>query len=407
MRKSKKRRSGATPEEMLLLLAKAEEKFEKQTKEETETENNTNDHQNFFNYKEGKDSTASTIQKKTNNITKTKSKTKDKIRTKTKNQIEKKVLNKSAKKVKDESSTNIKRGATPEEMLLLIAKGEEREAKEAKEKVSIENINIAKTETDFTTENKMLQILDTPPVETNKSFTQIFWRTLRPNPTKTKVAVFLILATLSATALTFGLSVVNFSPGMVRDALTIQEQAQIITIDFTANEIDINHETVKVYPAQPKQATLTVTNVYHQINRALLTNGGNFNINRIQSSDNNRWEINYGSKTSFDFSDISIPTDASIKSVVVFVEHFEQNGFIQGKLEWSVGTGWPTNPVAWASIKAPVQEEESGGTVDSWDITSIVDTCEKINSLQLQIKNNNITDSKTLIDYTYVTVRWD
>ncbi|MCP4262396.1 MAG: hypothetical protein GY774_33575 [Planctomycetes bacterium] len=408
MGKSKKRRLGATSGEMLQLIAKAQEILKKKPKEETKTENNKSGHSKDSKCKEDKQISSSAAQKKTRNITKTKANTKQKSKSKTKDKTEKKAHTKPTKKVKEQNSENIKRGATPEEMLLLIAKGEEREAKEAKEKVNIENIATAKTETGFATENKKLQSLDTPTVETKNSFIEIIWYILRPNSTKIKVAAVLALATLSATALTFGLSVVNFSPEVVRNALKIPEQAQIVTIDFTTNDIDMYHETVKVSPAQPKKATLTVMNAYHQINRAILTTGGNININLIQSSDNNLWEINFGSNTSFDFSDISIPANALIKSVVVFVEHFEEEGFNQGELEWAIVTGQPTRSVVLASIKAPVQIGESDEAIDSWDITSLVDTCEKINSFQLQVKNNNnVTESKTLIDYAYVTVRWE
>ncbi len=111
---------------------------------------------------------------------------------------------------------------------------------------------------------------------------------------------------------------------------------------------------------------------------------------------------------SYDFSDISIPAYSVIKSVVVRIEHFEEERFTKGKLKWSIGTGWPTKPMVWASINAPVHEEESHEAVDSWDVTGVVDTLENINSLQLQVKNNdNIAHRKTLIDYIYVLVEWD
>ena len=410
MGSSKKRRTGATPAEVLLLIAKAEEKIAKNTKEETKAENNKTGHCKVTECKEGKDIAAVAVE--------VQEKAEAKNGAKNKDAIKEKAHTKPVKKVKDKSSKNIKRGASPEEMLQLIAKGEERSAKEAKEKESIENINIAKTEDGLTTEGRKQQSFDTPPpVETNKSFMQISQCRSHSKFTKIKVAVFLILATLAATALTFGLSIVNFPSGVVREALIIPEQAQLETIDFRANDTDlnndtdihnetnINNETFKVYPLQPKKAVLTIDKGYYQRNRETLTTGDNLNL--IQSSDNNRWDINFGSYTSFDFSDISIPTDALIKSVIVFVEHFEEKRFVQGKLEWSIGTGWPNNPVVWASIIAPVKKGEFDEAVDSWDITSLVNTCEKINSLQLQIKNNNIADSKTLIDYIYVAVRWD
>ena len=128
----------------------------------------------------------------------------------------------------------------------------------------------------------------------------------------------------------------------------------------------------------------------------------------VQSSDNNRWEINVGSYISYEFYDVSIPVDAIIKSVVLFVEHFEEERFAEGRLEWAVGTGWPNKPLVWAAIKAPTYEGETNEAVDAWDVTSVVDTTEKINSLQLQVKNNNnFYNSKTLIDYAYVVVEYD
>jgi len=100
-----------------------------------------------------------------------------------------------------------------------------------------------------------------------------------------------------------------------------------------------------------------------------------------------------------------MPPDSRISSVVVFVEHFEQKHFAQGRLEWSIGSGWPFRINVLATIKAPVHKGESSEAVDSWDITSLIDTNEKLNSLQFEVKNNNlIANSKTLIDYIYVVV---
>ena len=55
-----------------------------------------------------------------------------------------------------------------------------------------------------------------------------------------------------------------------------------------------------------------------------------------------------------------------------------------------------------------MHEGETNEAVDSWDVTSVVDTAEKINSLQLQVKNNNnLSNSKTLMDYAYVVIEDD
>ena len=172
----------------------------------------------------------------------------------------------------------------------------------------------------------------------------------------------------------------------------VATQSFIITVNSTPYEV----------------TKLEVLNGYNQKSRKTLLADGKVNL--VQASDNNRLETNFGSFTSYNFSDDSseilhIPANAVIRSVVVFVEHFEEERFAQGKLEWSIGKGWPFRRVVWASLKAPVHIGESNEAVDSWDITSLVDTNEKINSFQLEVKNNNNTvNSKTLIDYIYVVV---
>jgi len=170
--------------------------------------------------------------------------------------------------------------------------------------------------------------------------------------------------------------------------------------------LDTQSFTIKVNPPPPKIAKLTVLDGFNQSTRRTLSAEGKANI--VQSSDNNRWPTAYCTYVSYDFSDVSIPADAVIKSVVVRVEHFEEERFAQGNLKWAIGTGWPNKPAVWAALNAPVHEEEHHEAVDSWDVTGVVDTREKINSLQLQVKNDDkITRRKTLIDYIYVLVEWD
>ena len=128
----------------------------------------------------------------------------------------------------------------------------------------------------------------------------------------------------------------------------------------------------------------------------------------VQASDNDRRETDSGLYTSYDFSDVYIPEGARISSVVVYVEHFEQEEFPEGKLQWTAGTGWPNNPMVWASINAPVYAGEPNESTDLWDLTSLVDTPEKVNSLQFQVKNNDdIAKRKTSVDYIYAVVEWN
>jgi hypothetical protein len=127
----------------------------------------------------------------------------------------------------------------------------------------------------------------------------------------------------------------------------------------------------------------------------------------VQASDNDRRETDSGLYTSYDFSNVYIPEGAKISSVVVYVEHFEQEEFPEGKLQWTAGTGWPNNPMAWASINAPVYSGETNESTDLWDVTSFVDTPEKVNSLQFRVTNNDdVAKRKTSVDYIYAVVEW-
>ena len=215
------------------------------------------------------------------------------------------------------------------------------------------------------------------------------------------ISVLVIIA-----AIAFTLRLVGDPPLVIGNATTIIEDKPAVTIDNLVNNSNIGNDTSKLNPPLPKIAKLTVMEGYNQINSSILLAEDKSNL--VQFSDDRRLAISYGSYISYDFSNVSIPVDAVIKSVVIYVEHFEEERFTSGKLKWSIGTGWPTKPVIWAELNAPLHEEESHEAFDSWDITSLVDTPEKINSLQLRVKNNdNFSSGKTLIDYIHVVVDWD
>jgi len=164
--------------------------------------------------------------------------------------------------------------------------------------------------------------------------------------------------------------------------------------------------TVSVNPTPPKTATLTVVDGYDQRTRKKLSTDGKIEI--VKVSDDRRQEIMAGSYISCDFSGVSIPPGASVSSVVVYVEHFEEEQFIPGKMQWQIGTGWPNDPVVWISTNAPIRKGQKNEAVDSWDITSFVDTPEKVGSLQLQITNNDIgSRKKASVDCVYVDVGWN
>jgi hypothetical protein len=162
---------------------------------------------------------------------------------------------------------------------------------------------------------------------------------------------------------------------------------------------------ISVNPRPPRTATLTIVDGYDHRSKKTLSADGKTDV--VQAGDNKRQEIQGGSYISYDFSDVSVPAGATITSVVVYVEHFEEQQFATGKLRWELGTGWPGNPVTWISANAPVRKGEANEAIDSWDITSFADTAEKLSSFQLQIKNNdNVSKKKTSVDYIYAVVEW-
>ena len=254
---------------------------------------------------------------------------------------------------------------------------------------------------------------------------------------KRKIILLLVLAIFSA--LTFALSVANDPPVPEPDGSMIQgktprpvilgesekkseqlnsdvaadpsienldgpasDMADVLSLNYESSDnIAFKADAEKSVPVSGIKL-LTITASPEPLKITASASGKN---NVIQFSDDNRLETRVDSTIYYEFSDVSIPLNAVIRSVVLFVEHFEEERFAEGKLEWAIGTGWPGRPVIWAVMKAPVHQGESSEAVDAWDITSVVDTVEKINSVQLQIKNNNnIANGKTLVDYAYVVI---
>ena len=164
--------------------------------------------------------------------------------------------------------------------------------------------------------------------------------------------------------------------------------------------------TVSVNPTPPKTATLTFVDGYDQRTRKTLSANGKADILKV--SDDKYLEILPGIYISCSFSDVSIPAGATVSSVVVYVEHFEEDQFVPGKMQWQIGTGWPNNPVVWVSANAPIRKGQKNEAVDSWDVTSFVNTPERVKSLQLQIANNDVDSlKKASVDCVYVVVGWD
>ena len=182
-----------------------------------------------------------------------------------------------------------------------------------------------------------------------------------------------------------------------------------VTVKVTDNSKSLSSDTqsFKITVASldsPLTSELTVEDFY--LKNIKSTSSGS-EIVIFQESDDQQYKIDAGSYVSFDFSDASIPAGANIASIILYIEHFESSFFPIGKLQWEIGTGWPKDEEVWATINAPVREEQSSEATDSWDITSIVDTSEKIDALQLQINNNSkMAGKSTFVDNIYAIVHW-
>ncbi|MFC1634240.1 Ig-like domain-containing protein [Planctomycetota bacterium] len=164
--------------------------------------------------------------------------------------------------------------------------------------------------------------------------------------------------------------------------------------------------SINVIPPPPKITTLNVMDGYDQRNKKRLSVDGTTGI--VQASDGRHQEISGGGYIAYDFVDIAIPTNATLISVVVCVEHYEQGSISTGKLQWAVGANWPNDPKVWISVKAPTRKGKQNESMDCWDVTSFVDTPEKLRTFQLQIENGDRgSRKKTMIDQVYLVVKWD
>jgi hypothetical protein len=332
-------------------------------------------------------------------------------------------LSEAQKQLKTETAAKVKAQES------LNAERQERRKAEATEKEEIAKVR-AQAEVKRIETKGQIQT-EAQPANVINTFKLIHWYIFNPRNMKRKIALLSLLAIFSA--ITFALSVANgpsvaeFGLKMTQmesdthvDQLTynmvtgpfhgsLSGPAPRITYTPALNSNSADNVTLRVND-EKNVPILDTQSLPITANPTLLkiTASADSKSKIVQSSDNNRWETNVSSYRSYEFSDVSIPVDAIIISVVLFVEHFEGERFAQGKLEWAVGTGWPNKPVIWAAIKAPINEGETNEAFDAWDVTSVVDTAEKINSLQLQIKNNNnVANGKTLVDYAYVVVEYD
>lgn len=169
---------------------------------------------------------------------------------------------------------------------------------------------------------------------------------------------------------------------------------------------DVQQFEISVKPTPPKRATVAVVDGYDHSTRRRLSETGK--IESIKASDDKRIEMGFGSTISYDFAKLTIPPGAKVASVTLYIEHYEEEQFGTGKLQWELGEGWPDTPTVWFTMNAPLRKGEANEATDAWDVTSFANTPENVDALQLRIKNvDNVSRKKAFVDYIYLDVEWD
>jgi cellulose biosynthesis protein BcsQ len=198
---------------------------------------------------------------------------------------------------------------------------------------------------------------------------------------------------------------IQWMPSNFADSNRVEVEVEVTDANIVPAS-DTQRFFVQVNPAPPKIAILSVADGYDSGTKKAFS--AENRTSSIQKSDNKRLEVRPGSFIACDFNDVSSPLGAKITSVVFYIEHSETEKFASGKLKWSIGTSWPDKSEEWVSMSAPIHPSERDDSVDLWDVTSFVDTFEKLNRLQLKIENEDKTPGNlAFVDYVHVVIEWD
>ena len=125
----------------------------------------------------------------------------------------------------------------------------------------------------------------------------------------------------------------------------------------------------------------------------------------VQTTGDDWWDTLSGFSTSYQFSNPSIPAGASITSVKIYVEHWEESDF-SGTVQWQVGAGWPGSPTVWSTVDSTLRIGELSEAEDVWVVTGEVNTPTRVRDMELLIQNNSTNGKLTKADYVHVEVEW-
>ena len=176
-------------------------------------------------------------------------------------------------------------------------------------------------------------------------------------------------------------------------ALTVGNQTRIDGASFTN------------LPAGNVRRFLKVTDGWDEKNQKLLSTDGKLYI--IETSDNDwLWHEN-GFWHSAQFDNTAVPGTATIVSVKLYIEHYEESGFQPGTgVLLEVGGGSLSSPTMLASTNPPKLNGEGNEGLFEWDVTATINTPALVNDLKSKITVNSSNGKKLALDYIYVVVEY-
>ena len=168
--------------------------------------------------------------------------------------------------------------------------------------------------------------------------------------------------------------------------------------------LDSNVATVSVEVSPAQTITLAVTDGWDQKNDKTLSADGKLYV--VQNSDNDWWETLSGYFTSFEFGD-AVPAGATVTSVKVYFEHWQEDGIDPAAVKWHAATGALDNPSIIGTKTAPDRPGDSQEGVDSWGICDqpgVPCTAGLVNDLKVMFENTDTQGKKALLDNIWLEV---
>ena len=151
----------------------------------------------------------------------------------------------------------------------------------------------------------------------------------------------------------------------------------------------------------PQSIVLDVVDGWDQKNEKTLVDDDE--TYTVLTSDDEWWETEAEFFTSYEFQR-TVPAAATIQSVKIYIEHWEEEGLSAGSIQWEVGTGLLKSPASLATQMAPLHFSEEAEATDIWDVSTVVTTAAQLNDLKVVVRNSDIEGKKTLLDRVWVEV---